>query len=112
MAEVGERGVAIFEAGPGGNTTRGIFGPDLSGVIDLLAHRKTTHGNFDRTADVAQKIKAIWRDTPNYEKLGAPQREAIDLIATKIARILCGNPRCKDHWADLAGYAKLAADDL
>jgi hypothetical protein len=36
------------------------------------------------------------------------QREALDYIAGKLARILSGQPGYADHWDDIAGYAKLA----
>jgi hypothetical protein len=36
------------------------------------------------------------------------QQEALDGIATKVARILSGNPNCADHFADIAGYIALA----
>jgi hypothetical protein len=34
------------------------------------------------------------------------------MIFHKIARILNGNPDYVDNWIDIAGYAKLVADDL
>lgn len=37
------------------------------------------------------------------------QRESIDLIATKLARICCGDPNHRDHWDDIAGYATLVS---
>jgi hypothetical protein len=40
------------------------------------------------------------------------QREALDQIAVKLARILSGDPTCADDWRDLAGYAWLAGLDL
>jgi hypothetical protein len=40
------------------------------------------------------------------------QRESLDMIAHKIARILNGNPNVHDHWHDIAGYATLVANDL
>jgi hypothetical protein len=44
--------------------------------------------------------------------LGAVEREALDQIAVKLARICAGDPACADHWRDLAGYAWLAKRDL
>jgi hypothetical protein len=40
------------------------------------------------------------------------QREALDQIAVKLARILAGDPTCAEHWRDLAGYAWRAGRDL
>jgi len=35
------------------------------------------------------------------------QRETLEMIATKIGRILSGNPHEVDHWKDGAGYFQL-----
>jgi hypothetical protein len=40
------------------------------------------------------------------------QLQALDMIVTKIGRILTGNPSHLDSWIDIAGYAKLVSDRL
>lgn len=40
------------------------------------------------------------------------QKEALEMIASKIARILNGNTNNEDSWRDIAGYATLVADRL
>lgn len=75
----------------------------------LLVEREQTHGDFRITAQVAQQLKASFR-TIHYQGLSAMHREALDMIATKLARILSGNPNEPDHWLDLAGYAKLGME--
>jgi hypothetical protein len=37
-------------------------------------------------------------------------REALDMIALKLSRILSGQANFKDHWDDIAGYAKLGSE--
>lgn len=71
----------------------------------LLQEREKTHGDFRLVAKVAQEIKDAIHWGPS--ELDKRQMEALDLIATKIARIVCGDPKDKDHWKDLGGYAKL-----
>lgn len=44
--------------------------------------------------------------------LDPDQREALEMIAHKIARILNGDPNYADSWHDVAGYATLVADRL
>jgi hypothetical protein len=78
-------------------------------MTDLITERKTTHGPYGLTATVAQEIKDIYR-TYGYSSLTSCQRESLDLIATKIARILVGDSKTRDHWDDIAGYAKIAND--
>lgn len=110
---MGERGVEIIGAGSNGDASRALERDDLQRgeILDMLADRGNTHGLYKKQADVAQKIKAIWEDTPNWSRLDTAERESLHMIAAKISRILCGNPKCKDHWADIAGYAQLVISD-
>jgi hypothetical protein len=79
----------------------------------LLAAREHTHGNFDATALIAQRFKDVARNTPNWgAKLTDVQREALEGVFTKIARILSGDPNHKDHWSDVAGGAHLVEERL
>ena len=48
----------------------------------------------------------------NWKSLSEVQKEALEMIQHKIGRILAGNPDHKDHWDDIAGYAKLVSDRL
>jgi hypothetical protein len=74
----------------------------------LLVEREKTHGSFTMTAKVAQEIKEALRWGPL--ELKHAQLEALEMIATKMARIVCGNANEKDHYNDIAGYAKLGAE--
>lgn len=38
--------------------------------------------------------------------------EALDMIASKLSRVICGDPDTADHWADIGGYAMLVYEDL
>jgi hypothetical protein len=79
----------------------------------LLAAREHTHGNFEATALIAQRFKDAARNTPNWGgKLTDVQREALEGVFTKVARILSGDPHHKDHWSDIAGSAHLAEERL
>jgi hypothetical protein len=76
----------------------------------ILTTREATHGNFREVARVAQDLKGTITQSPGYVALNPAQREALDMITTKIGRILSGNPKFKDHWVDIAGYAKLGEE--
>jgi hypothetical protein len=56
---------------------------------------------------MAQTIKGIMRTEQGWYSLNDMQRESLDLIATKMARILSGDANEPDHWEDIAGYAML-----
>jgi hypothetical protein len=81
-------------------------------IEEILEQRQKIHGDFRQDATTAQAIKAIYHGSPNFGKLSPIQREALDHIATKIARILVGKADHQDHWEDIAGYAKLVSQRL
>jgi hypothetical protein len=81
-------------------------------TTEILTERAKTHGDFRNTAELGQGAKLIWRSESGWSRLTPTQREALDMIASKIARILCGNPHAADHWVDIQGYAQLVAEDL
>ncbi len=74
---------------------------------ELVAERSKTHGDFYEVAYVAQWIRNGMRARSGWERLSVAQCEALDSIAGKIARIICGDPNFVDHWDDIAGYALL-----
>jgi len=79
----------------------------------MLAERKSQHGDFTVHAEITQRLKAIAQsDLGGYSSMSFTQREAIDMILHKIARILAGNPDHHDHWDDIAGYAKITRDRI
>ena len=73
---------------------------------DLLEQRQQTHGDFTDVALVAQATKDIWRTGTGWKNLSPVQREGLEMIAHKIARIICGNPNHLDHYIDIVGYAQ------
>jgi hypothetical protein len=80
-------------------------------IDSTLSERGSRYGNFTDHADIADRLNMIMQGTPNwYEKLTPVQRQALRVIADKIARILNGDPHYTDNWHDIQGYAKLAED--
>jgi len=74
----------------------------------VLDERGSQYGDWTQMAAVAQSLKSI-AVTP---QMSHTQRESMQLICTKIARIACGNPNHIDSWVDIAGYAKLEVNTL
>lgn len=74
---------------------------------DLLQERAKTHGNYYETAGYAQELKDIMRRGKNWPLLDDAQRETLEMVASKIGRILSGNPHEIDHYRDCAGYFQL-----
>ena len=80
----------------------------------ILDERAITYGCFVDVAEIAQEIKATIRigETNRSVELPVDQSEALDMIASKIARILSGDSNHIDSWIDIAGYATLVADRI
>ena len=76
-------------------------------VEQTIIARASTHGDFLKRATICQDIKVILYSSGNWFQLEADERDALELIAVKISRILSGDPDEPDHWRDLAGYARL-----
>jgi len=79
-------------------------------VGETLEQRAATHGSFVGVACAAQTIKEVI--ARHSDNLNYPQTEALDMIASKIARICAGNSDEPDHWKDIAGYATLILNEL
>jgi hypothetical protein len=83
-----------------------------SEIPSTLDERELTHGSYGEQSHCSQALKSVIQNGPNWESMDSPQREALDLIATKIARILHGDCMEPDHWHDIAGYATLVEKEL
>ena len=83
-------------------------------IDDTLVARNSVHGDFADNASISQDLKRVINAALNVRNARGqgPIRnihlEALDLIATKISRILSGDAEYSDHWHDIQGYAKLA----
>lgn len=85
----------------------------LTDVTQVLEERGKRYGTFRRHAEIAHGLKSLAAVYYNYKNPMEPdQREALDMIFHKIARIINGDPNYADSWVDIAGYAKLVADRL
>jgi hypothetical protein len=83
-------------------------------VEKILDKRGTSYGTFLDNARVTQRLKAVAHNFAgqNNKTFDADQAEALDMIFTKVGRILNGDSNHIDSWIDIAGYATLVADRL
>jgi len=84
----------------------------MTDTQELLDQRKTTHGSFTDQAPIVESIISVMRNSPNWRALPDTHRVSIYLIALKLGRIGTGNYNEPDHWADIAGYAKLIENKI
>ena len=79
-------------------------------ATELLAERQTTHGSFADNARNGQQLRAFFRRSPHWNDMPEIHREALDMMACKLSRILSGQSSHADHFRDIAGYATLALE--
>lgn len=81
-------------------------------ISETLADRGSRYGKFSGHASITQALKAEMKAFAGWQRLNSSQREALEMIAHKIGRIINGDPNYADSWHDIAGYAKLVEDQL
>jgi hypothetical protein len=81
-------------------------------INEILDERGKRYGKFKDHAEISQAIKLTMQDRSKWPMLDDDQREALEMISHKIARIINGDPNYADSWVDIAGYAQLVADRL
>lgn len=79
-------------------------------VQETLNERASRYGDIETLMTLSQDIQQAMRGSKNWWELMPAQREALQMIASKIARILNGDPNYKDNWHDIQGYARLAEE--
>ncbi len=83
-----------------------------SNIDATLAERGSRYGDFSEHARITQAIKAAMVDSPNWNSLPPNMKEALEMNAHKIGRILNGDPFYKDSWVDIIGYTELVNREL
>jgi hypothetical protein len=81
-------------------------------IDTTLSERGSRYGAFTDHARITQNLKRAMADSPNWSKLSDDKREALEMVAHKIGRILNGDPDYADSWTDLAGYSRLVELNL
>ena len=83
----------------------------------ILKERGSRYGSFRDNSRISQKLSYILADelcertSRGQCFLEAYQREALEMIFHKIARIVSGDdPGYADNWDDIAGYAQLGKE--
>ena len=86
----------------------------MPSIESTLAERGARYGAFPTFSDATQTLKAFFRSKmgAKWDGLADDQKEALEMIAHKLARIITGDPHYDDSWRDIAGYAQLVANRL
>lgn len=84
----------------------------MADINDTLKERGNNYGEFTDHAKIAQRLKEYMRLTPGWSRLEDDQRECLEMVAHKIARILNGNVNYRDSWWDCIGYLQLVINRM
>lgn len=79
----------------------------MSDIDATLAERGARYGEFKDHAVIAQDLQDAMRKAPGWVRLAPDQKQALSVIADKVARMLNGDPNYVDNWHDIIGYSKL-----
>lgn len=80
----------------------------------ILTDRGQRYGAYVEQSQTAQRLKRILADAvaTRGTALRSDAAESMQMICTKLSRLVHGDPECLDSWDDIAGYARLVADRL
>ena len=81
-------------------------------TLQVLDERAKNYGKFSGIGQLTQTFKEIMRQAPSWGGMQPDQKESLEMIVHKLARILNGNPDYADSWVDIAGYARLVSERL
>lgn len=84
----------------------------MSTIDTTLAERGVRYGEFNQHAAVTQSMKLAMTATRNWATLPSDMKEALEMVAHKIGRILNGDPNYIDSWTDIIGYTRLVEKRL
>lgn len=84
----------------------------MNNIEHTLNERGTRYGEFPEHARIAQNIKRAMQDSPRWNDLPDYMKEALEMDAHKISRILNGDPYYADSWHDIIGYTRLVEQEL
>ena len=84
----------------------------MSHIDSTLNERGRRYGDFSGHAEITQGLKEVMQSTANWAELADDQKEALEMTAHKIGRILNGDPNYLDSWHDIIGYIRLVEQRL
>jgi len=84
----------------------------MSEIEQTLEQRGKKYGTFIGQSALSQQLKSVMQSHKSWAHLDTDQKEALEMIQHKIARILNGDASYDDNWRDIAGYSTLVLKRL
>jgi hypothetical protein len=82
----------------------------VRGINETLKERDSSYGEYSEMADCIQQLKSVVNEFLDRGRgiIDPALKESLDMICTKIGRIVVGDSHHIDSWHDISGYATLA----
>jgi len=82
-------------------------------ILDaMLDDRRSRYGDFASLSRLSQRMKEPMRLHEGWSRMDSYQREALEMILHKVARIVNGDPNYDDSWTDIIGYTQRVIEQL
>lgn len=81
-------------------------------VQNTLDQRGKSYGDFSDNAKVAQELKALVRKGSSWNAMPPHMKEGLDMILSKVSRMVTADWTHEDNLIDIQGYAKLMQERL
>lgn len=107
-----DREIKIGDLFVGVNTDEKDVQDFHSEVEEILSQREETHGEFVDVAKSSQLLKNTLRYSGFYAFRSDIQKEALEMICVKIARLVSSQQIHRDNVVDIIGYATLMLKDI
>ena len=85
---------------------------DANDVTQILTERGLRYGSFQTNASISQSLKQAMRAAPGWALLSDAQKEGLEMVQHKIARMLNGDPFYLDNIVDILGYSTLVREAM
>lgn len=84
----------------------------MSHIGEILNTRGENYGSFESRSIISQQIKRAMVSGKSWNLMSCDKQEALEMIASKISRIVNGKHDHEDSWTDIIGYATLVENTL
>ncbi len=84
----------------------------VDSITAVLTQRGSRYGSFDDNARIAQELKVAMRSGASWGALSDAQKEGLEMVQHKIARMVNGDPTYMDNVIDILGYTTLFKNSM
>jgi hypothetical protein len=83
-----------------------------TGIEATLDERGARYGSYAEKAAIIQQMKESMRAGSSWAGMAPDMKESLEMVVSKVGRIVTGDADYSDSWHDIIGYTKLVEDRL